>query len=388
MDDIRPPRRPQPRPQPSQAPAASPDHLLPAPPAELLIEDHASVVAPLHRKRRRILKILIGLVITGVLLIGGSLFWYTEQIKPVAADKTNEQDRVVIESGLTPRGIASKLEQQGLIRNSLAFLIYAKLTRAENRLQAGTYSLSPSYSVQEIIDHLISGKVDQFTITFLPGGTLTEHKNVLLKAGYSEDEIDAAFKAKYKMPLFEGRPANSSLEGYIYGETYAFLASATVEEVLVRTFEEFQSALAANKLKDGFKKQGLSLYQGIIFASIVQREVPGSKDQRQVAQVFLKRYKEGMALGSDITAYYGADLIGQPRAVSVDTVYNTRLHTGLPPTPIASPGLSALKAVANPAPGDYLFFLSGDDEITYFARTDAEHEANIQAHCAKKCAID
>lgn len=388
MDDIRPPRPPAPQPKPVRTPDIPPDHLLPAPPTELLIEDHASTIAPLHRKRRRVIKTLIGLLITGVIVIGGSLFWYSEQLRPVAADQTDVKDRVVIESGLTPRAIAAKLKQQGLIRNPLAFLVYAKLTRTENKLQAGTYSLSPSYSVQEIIDHLISGKVDQFTITFLPGGTLAEHKKVLLKAGYKEKEIDAAFAQTYQMPLFEGRPANSSLEGYIYGETYAFPTSATVEEVLVRTFNEFQSALAENNLKEGFKSQGLSLYQGIIFASIVQREVPNPVDQKQVAQVFLKRYKEGMTLGSDITAYYGADLIGQARAVSVDTPYNTRLHTGLTPTPIASPGLSALIAVANPAQGDFLYFLSGDDEVTYFARTDAEHEANIRNHCAKKCAID
>lgn len=388
MNDILPPRQPQPAPKPAKSPAVPVDHLLTAPPTELLIEDHASTLTPLHHKRRKILRLLIGLIITGVIVIGASLFWYTEQLKPVAADKTNVKDRVVIEMGLTPRGIASKLKEQGLIRDPLAFLLYAKINRIENKLQAGTYSLSPSYSAMEIIDHLVSGKVDEFIITFLPGATVAQNKKVLLKAGYKEEEIDKAFRAVYHMPLFDGRPENSSLEGYIYGETYAFPASATVEDVLTRTFGEFQSVLTANNLKDGFKKQGLSLYQGIILASIVQREVPDPTDQRQVAQVFLKRYREDMTLGSDITAYYGADLIGQPRAVSVDTPYNTRLHTGLPPTPVASPGLSALKAVANPAQGDYLYFLSGDDEVTYFARTDAEHEANIRNHCAKKCAID
>lgn len=388
MNDIQPPSRPEPAAKPAKSPSVPDDHLLSPPPTELLIEDHASVLKPLHHKRRRVLRLLTTLVVTGVIVIGGSLLWYTEQLKPVAANKTNVKDRVVIESGLTPRGIASKLKEQGLIRDPLAFLVFAKLNQVENKLQAGTYSLSPSYSVGEIIDHLVSGKVDEFTITFLPGATLSENKKVLLKAGYEEAEIDRAFREVDSLPLFDSKPKDSSLEGYIYGETYAFPTSATVDDVLARTFTEFQSVLMANNLKERFKKQGLSLYQGITLASIIQREVPDPQDQRQVAQVFLKRYREGMALGSDITAYYGADLIGVRRTVAVDTPYNTRLHTGLPPGPIATPGLSALLAVANPASGDYLYFLSGDDEITYFARTNEEHEANIRDHCEKKCAIE
>ena len=237
------------------------------------------------------------------------------------------------------------------------------------------------------MDHLISGKVDNFNITFLPGATLAENRAALIKAGYSQTEVDAALKKTYNGPLFASKPATASLEGYIYGETYNIDSSATVEQVLEKTFDEYYAAITKNNLVEGFKKQGLTLYQGIIMASIIQREVPTPADQRQVAQIFLKRYREGMKLGSDITAYYGADKIGTERSVAVDTPYNTRIHAGLPPGPIATPGLTALQAVANPAPGDYLFFLSGDDDVTYYARTDAEHEANIRDHCQIKCAM-
>lgn len=106
----------------------------------------------------------------------------------------------------------------------------------------------------------------------------------------------------------------------------------------------------------------------------------------QVAQVFLKRLRSGMPLGSDVTAYYGADKIGAKRAVTVDTPYNTRIHAGLPPGPVGAPGLAALKAVAYPATGEYLYFLSGDDGTTHFALDDAGHEAN-KVHCKKLCAM-
>ena len=150
--------------------------------------------------------------------------------------------------------------------------------------------------------------------------------------------------------------------------------------------------MVKNNLVEGFKQQGLTLYEGITLASIVQRESitppdtsEPSADQKQIAQVFYSRLAAGMTLGSDVTYQYAADKLGVARDVNLDSPYNTRRYKGLPPGPIASPGLTALKAVAAPAAGDYLFFLTGDDNITYFAHTDAEHKANIINHCAKNC---
>jgi UPF0755 protein len=262
------------------------------------------------------------------------------------------------------------------------------LSHMRDKLQAGTYSLSPSQSTEDIVKHIASGNIDQFNITFLPGVTLAQNREALIKAGYKAAEVDAAFKATYDSPLFADKPATADLEGYIYGETYNFDSSATVEQVLSKTFDEYYRVIQDNNLVDGFKQQGLTLYQGITMASIIQREVAAPADRAQVAQIFLKRYAINMPLGSDVTAYYGADKLGVARSVAVDTPYNTRIHPGLPPGPIGSPGLSALQAVAHPAAGDYLFFLSGDDDVTYYALTDAEHEANIRDHCKVKCAVD
>jgi UPF0755 protein len=127
------------------------------------------------------------------------------------------------------------------------------------------------------------------------------------------------------------------------------------------------------------------LYEGITLASIVQREASTPADQQQVAQVFYSRLAIGMQLGSDVTYQYIADKTGVARDPGLDSPYNTRRYTGLPPGPIAVPGSSALLAVANPAEGDYLYFLAGDDGATYFARSLAEHEANIVDHCAVNC---
>jgi UPF0755 protein len=226
----------------------------------------------------------------------------------------------------------------------------------------------------------------------LPGATLKQDRQVLVDAGFATSEIDAAFSKTYDSPLFNSKPAGSDLEGYIYGQTYRFNGGDTAEAVLQRTFDEFAKVIQANNLEAGFRQQGLTLYQGITLASIVQREVgtphgsdEPSSDQKQVAQVFYSRLATSMMLGSDVTYQYAADKLGVARDVNLDSPYNTRRYTGLPPGPIASPGLTALKAVAAPASGDYLFFLSGDDGLTYFARTEAEHQANIKDHCAVKC---
>jgi UPF0755 protein len=262
-------------------------------------------------------------------------------------------------------------------------------------MQAGTYRLSPAESTPQIVEHLVNGLVDEFSITFYPGATLVDNTaakdkydvtTVFKKAGYSEKEISSALAASYASPLFDGRPSGQGIEGYVYGQTYNFSTGVKVPDILNRTFEEFYSVVKDNDLVQKFATHGLNLYQGITLASIVQREASDPTDQKQVAQVFFSRLALDMVLGSDVTYQYIADKTGVPRDPNLDSPYNTRRFGDLPPGPIASPGLSALLAVANPAKGDYLYFLAGDDKKTYFAKTLAEHEANIANHCAKNCA--
>ena len=358
------------------------------PPTPLLTQPTPPLALEKPKKSRK--KLILGVIGALLLLIVvdiiASFVWYKMALTPVNNDDKARQ-RVDVAVGSSPADIAELLFEKKLIRSELAFDIYTRLSGSRSTLQAGTYSLSPSESTEVIVEHLVSGKTDEFSLTFLPGATLTENKKQLLSVGYSEADIDTALSKTYNHPLFTDKPASADLEGYIYGETYNFSGSATVEQILTKTFDEYYAKIQENDLINKFKAHGLTLYEGITLASIIQREEPNATDQKQVAQVFYLRLSTGMMLGSDVTAYYGADKIGAKRAVSVDTPYNTRIHTGLPPGPIATPGITALQAVASPASGDYLFFLSGDDDVTYYGRTDAEHEANIRNHCQVKCAV-
>ncbi len=339
------------------------------------------------KNRKKLWLILVGvIIILAVIVIGAIYSYYQAELQPASND-TTKHVRVTIKSGETPAVIATQLQSAGVIRSSWAFALYTKLSHTENTLKAGTYSLQPSLSTQGIVDHLANGKVDTFDVTFLPGDTIDSNRQKLIDLGYSAADVDAALHESYTGPLFATKPAGSDLEGYFYGETNEFDTSASVADILTRFFGQYDDFITQNNITASFQKQGLTLYQGITLASIVQMEASNADDERQVARVFLNRMAAGMTLGSDVTAYYGAAKIGAAHSVSVDTPYNTRIHTGLPPGPIATPGNNALLAVANPADNNYLFFLSGDDGKMYYATTDAQHQQNIQQYCQKKCSV-
>lgn len=342
------------------------------------------------RPRSKLVIIAIIIAILVVAGIGGAIgvnTWYQAQLQPMTNDKNAPRIRVTINPGSTPEQIAALLKEKGLIRDVSAFMYYTRDKGVQGKLQAGSFSLKPSDSLAAIVDHLVAGKTDEFSLTFLPGDVLEAHRTVLIKAGYTPEEVDAALGKSYDHPLFAGKPPTANLEGYIYGETYNFTGDATVEQILTRTFDEMQEQVKDYDLINAYKKQGLTLYQAITLASIIQREVKGEADEKQVAQIFLKRLREGGALGSDVTYIYIAKKLGLEATPDLDSPYNTRKYPGLPPGPISSPGLSALLAVANPAPGDYTYFLAGDDGKTYFAHTYAEHESNIVNHCQKNCSL-
>lgn len=334
-------------------------------------------------KKKTILYACIGFMIVLIAIIASGALWYSAQLAAVGTDK-GQLLQVTIQSGATPSEIADLLKENGLIRNKDAFAIYTRLTGTQNKLQAGGYRLSPAETTPEIVKHLTDGNVDTFRITFLPGATLAQHRDVLINAGYSEKEVEVGLSLSYDSPLFTGKPAGADLEGFIYGETYDFSTSATVEDILGRTFLQYEKIIDENDLVSKFAAQGLSLYEGIILASIIQREAVGG-DESKIAQVFLSRLAIGEQLGADATYQYIADKLGQPRDLNFDSPYNTRRFAGIPPGPIASPGLDALIGVANPADTDYLFFVHGDDNVAYFSRSLEEHEANVRAHCIVKC---
>ena len=336
----------------------------------------------------------IGLGVVMIALVG-IYAWYQQALRPVNAADTVTVS-VEVQQGMLPEQIAGLLADKQVIRSATGFLVYARLAGVQNQLQVGTYELSPSMSVPVIADILAKGKSTQLVITFYPGATLydprdtpdnkrTDVYTMLRRAGFGDAEVKAALAKQYSHPLFADKPAGTTLEGYVYGETYHFAKGVSAEAVLNHTFDAYYQKLQEHDIVARARTQGLNLYQAITLASIIEREVHGAADQRQVAQIFYRRLAMQMPLGSDVTFIYAAEQQNKQPTVDFPSPYNTRIHSGLPPGPIATPGITALEAVASPTSGDYLYFIAGDDGKTYFAHDEAGHQANIETHCQKLC---
>lgn len=322
-----------------------------------------------------------------VIVIIAAASWYAWATQPLDS-QSDQKIRVSVEPGDSPILIANNLKKHGVVRSSAAVRVYTELTGTKDKLQAGGYSFSPSQSIADIVDHLVKGKTDDFTLTIAPGITLKQLRAELKKYGYSDGEITQAYEASYDSPLFADKPAGTTLEGYIFPETFKVDPNSDLQVLFKRSFDELYADLQQGNLIAKFKSHGLNIHQGLTLASIVQKEVSNTTDQKQVAQVFYSRLAAGMPLGSDVTFMYAAEQMGVAPSIGLDSPYNTRKYGGLPPGPIANMNLSALQAVADPAPGDYLYFVAGDRDYSgqiFYSRTDAEHQENVAKYCHDLC---
>ena len=333
-------------------------------------------------------RVLVAVGILCLVLVVSTLFiwrFYEQNLKPVSDHGTPQT--VTVATGATPAQIANMLHDHQLIRNAWVFEAYIRHEGVGSELQAGTYSLSRAQSVPDMVAQLTHGKVTTQLVTILPGQRLDQIRQSLINDGFKESDVDAALQANN----YEGnaalvdKPVGNTLEGYLYPDSFQRTTSTNVSTIVQESIAEMQSHLTPD-LRAAFASEGLSTYQGIVLASIVEQEVSRPSDRAQAAQVFLKRLSIGMSLGSDVTATYGSRLAGQGTSLTYDSPYNTLIHTGLPPTPISNVDDSALQAVAHPADTDWLYFVAGDDGVTHFSHTLEEHESLTQQYCHKLCA--
>lgn len=386
------------------------------------------------KKKSFMKKIIIALVILSTVAgLGafGAYTWYEKQLaapknfsckfnSPAAAATSEGSEenpdchyqKFEIKTNQTIGDIAENLKKAGLIRSDFAFKTYLKLSSKSAKIKAGTYSLRANLSAKEIVEQMEKGVASSevFNLTILPGETLKEIKQKLVKLGYLSEQIDTALLKKYDSPVLKGlydnegkltnpaQPANVALEGYLYGETYQFYKGETVEHIFETMINQLNRVVVANHIEEKFQKRGFSLREGLILASIIQKEAH-SEDMPGVSMVFQNRLKVGMTLGSDVTATYAADLVNPNRdrndpnnnlrVLETDNLYNTRKHTGLTPGPICSPGITAILAVAEPDENkrSMRYFLTGDDGKMYYSVTDTEHTQKIRDYCQKLCSV-
>jgi len=343
-----------------------------------------------HRsaKPRKPFRRIIGLIVILAVIIGGGILLarhaYTDGLKPVNA---NSKSQVVdILPGSSSSAIAKQLAKAHLIRSAWAFELYVHSKELGSSLQAGTYAFSPSESTQAIIKTLTRGSVTTNLVTILPGRRLDQVRADLINDGFKPAAVDKALDpAQYAdLPALAYKPAANNLEGLLYPDSFEKTATTDPSVIIRESLVEMGQHLTPT-LQAAFASENLTTYQGLVLASMVEKEVSKPGDRTQAAQVFINRYKSGTTLGSDVTAFYGAIIAGKTPSVAYDSAYNTRLHPGLPPTPISSVSDSSLQAVAYPAHTNWVYFVAGDDGTTYFSTTQQEHDDQVAKYCHKLC---
>ncbi len=360
---------------------------------------------------KRFVVVLVSIVLAGGIGALIAFFWYNSSLGPIyqvpnCSELENDTRCDFINfsvlEGETLSVISDNLESAGIIKNSFAFQLYMRTHHLADQIKVGEYRFQRTQDVEEIGRQLVEGakNTNVFSFTILPGSTIKDIKANLLKQGYSSAEVEAAFSKKYDSPVLQGIPESTTegaeyLEGYLFGDTYEFYKTDSVEKIIETALAAMWDVVKGNDLIAKYQERGLSLHQGITLASIIQKEANAYESQRTVAQIFYSRIAQNIGLGSDVTAKYAADLLDPNRQVytdnglvlEIDSPYNTRKSLGIPPGPICNPGTSALLAVANPTDTSYLYFLTGDDGVMYYSYTEAEHNQNIIDHCRSLCNI-
>lgn len=305
-----------------------------------------------------------------------------------------------IETGETATSVAERLQEMGLISDAGLFRLYMRYNGIDQRIEAGDFELATAMTMPEVAQALQNALVREVTVS-IPEGWRAEQVAELLQ---DEGIMDAeSFMAAVRLgdpvalglgsyDFLRGRPAGASLEGYLFPDTYRIPARAKPADLLAAMLDNFQEK-APPGLSAAAASSGLSLADAVTLASIVEREAVQADERPLIASVYRNRLSGaceaevgGRYLQADPTVQYARGRAGdwwwKPQSVEeyqfVQSPYNTYLHPGLPPGPIASAGLSALEAAVQPAETQYCFFVAtGEDGRHVFARTYAEHQANV-----------
>ncbi|MCL4365846.1 endolytic transglycosylase MltG [Patescibacteria group bacterium] len=313
------------------------------------------------------MKKLFSLIVILIAVIFLAKGWWDSQFTAVSSDKSTQV--FVIAKGAGVSDIAKKLKEDNLIKSELAFKVYVKQNNLANKLQAGSYKLSPSMPVPEIIKVLQSGSEDSW---------------VTLIEGWRVEEM--ADKLSQQLKIDKKEFVKNAKEGYMFPDTYLFPKEATVEYVVDTLRKTFDKRFTED-LKSKIRAQGLTETQGVILASIVEREGRSDKVRTEIAGILFKRFKIGMALNADATVQYALGFQKGENSwwkrnltlddLKFDSVYNTYLHAGLPPAPICNPSTSSLQAVANAdSSTPYLYYYHDSKGNSYYAKTLEEHNRN------------
>jgi UPF0755 protein len=328
----------------------------------------------LNRRTHRFLRALLGAAVALVVVIGCALVWYAT-IELATAPLPLQFD---LKPGSSLRAAAQEMERAGVLREPERFVLMARLLGEASSIKAGDYEVSEPVTPYRLLQKIVHGEVTQATVKFVEGWTfrqmrktLDEHPDVAhVTRGLTDEEI------LQRLGIEETSP-----EGLFFPDTYHFARGNSDLRVLRRARRLMQSHLEAQWAARAPKLPLATSYEALILASIVEKETGREEERPLVAAVFVNRLRKGMQLQADPTVIYGLgetfDGNLRKRDLLADAPFNTYTRTGLPPTPIAMPGLASLTATLNPPASEALYFVSRGDGSSHFSRTLQEHERAV-----------
>jgi UPF0755 protein len=324
------------------------------------------------------MKYSLRLVILVVLLVVGILFSVHAVVLPAGGSRTVF---VNIPKGASACAIADLLARHGAIRSAFGFKILAFITGESRKLKPGGYRLNTSMSPAKILSKIANGEVYAKWVTFPEGFTIRQIGERLEACGLGKaarfsqlaHRHASAFQTSFPLP-------SNSLEGYLFPDTYLIPIGASEESVIRAMLTAFENKVV-KPMADEIAASGMSLHQIITLASLIEREAKIPADRPLISAVLRNRLRSNMPLQCDATVLYA---LGEHKSrvlykyLKINSPYNTYLYPGLPPGPIANPGLASIKAALYPANVDYMYYVARPDGSHIFSRTFEEHQRAIK----------
>lgn len=319
-----------------------------------------------------------------VVLLGAGLFLAFGTSHTIERSDRDAKENIymVVKPGTTASEISDRLSTLGVIDSRLRFWWLMKLQGDAGKFKTGTYAFSPHMDEQAVLDKLVAGDTTVVKFTIPEGFGIKEIAKRLADEGLvDEQEFLAEAKDFAPYSYMKKRPNERyAAEGYLFPDTYVLHSEVTPEAIMKMMAEDFDTRLTP-ELREQAAAKNLSIHDLITLASLVEKEARYDEDRPIIAQVFFKRLQMGMPLQSDTTLQY---LMAGPKEdvsiedTKIDSPYNTYQHAGLPPGPIASPGMKSILAVLNPANTDYLYFVADRQGHNHYSKTYDEHLAIVE----------
>ena len=315
-----------------------------------------------------------------LVIAGGGFLWYALQTPFKGYNEPKKQ--VEVRRGQNTAAIVRQLQSAGVVRDEYVPLIYMKLLRSRDSLKAGVYEFTKPMSAVEVIDKLVRGDVVLKSVTVREGLDRFAIAKLFAAEGLGSEKEWNERTADPEL-VRDIAPEASSLEGYLFPDTYKFSPGTPPRVIVPAMVENFRKNFGAEM---AYITTGLTPHQTVTLASIVETEARLPQERTLVASVYLNRIRKRMLLGADPTVIYALKLArrwnGNIRKVDlqIDSPYNTYRTPGLPPGPIANPGLASLRAAAAPASTNFLYFVAKQDGSHAFTTNLNEHNRNVEIY--------